>query len=344
MSRPPRTGNRPAFTLIELLVVIAIIAVLVGLLLPAVQKVRAAAARTQCQNNLKQLVTAAHNYEGTAGAFPPGVAGVNPTNGTQPDYTTSGSLVGCLSYLLPYIEQGNVYNQMQIDWSPYGTGPDWTSAPGIITPARAVIKTFLCPSAPPNAPTGYIGEQFHGTNAAGTSYVNNWLVYGASNNLGITNYIGVAGTFGPIAETSKGVFLPTRVQDAAGVVTKVAPVTIISIADGASNTLMFGEVTGRGFAGSTNTTQNRQSSWAWITAGSLATLYGVPALEDRWPVDFASEHTGVNHFAYGDGSVRAVRTPNEFGTGSTASAPHAAFRAASTARRGETFDPAQFGN
>jgi prepilin-type N-terminal cleavage/methylation domain-containing protein len=113
----PRAG----FTLIELLVVIAIIAILIGLLLPAVQKVRDAAARAQCSNNVKQLALACHNYEST--------------NGTLPPYSiASSNQYGSAHFLLlPYIEQGNVYQQ----------------ANGISFNVRTVaIKTFACPTDP----------------------------------------------------------------------------------------------------------------------------------------------------------------------------------------------------
>jgi len=100
--RSPKTTRRSAFTLIELLVVIAIIAILIGLLLPAVQKVREAAARTENGNNLHQLSLAAHNYQSSRGKLPPYYAMA---------YGGTGGMSGCAHFaLLPYVEQDNVYN------------------------------------------------------------------------------------------------------------------------------------------------------------------------------------------------------------------------------------------
>ncbi len=140
------TKRRSAFTLIELLVVIAIIAVLIGLLLPAVQKVREAAARMSCQNNLKQIGVGLHNYHSSYQTLPPGS-------------NSSGFTVVAL--LLPFLEQNNVYNQINLNGS-----PDDPAANGV--PYATPIKMLICPSDPfVILPQGTAGNNYfanYGTN------------------------------------------------------------------------------------------------------------------------------------------------------------------------------------
>ncbi len=123
-------SRNAAFTLVELLVVIAIIGILVGLLLPAVQAAREAARRMQCTNNLKQLGLAFHNHESTFKALPPLY-----TSGSyvQPDHL-------CLTFVLPYLEQTALYNQIDMKVSGYNVRN--------FTPFTTPIGSMMCPSAP----------------------------------------------------------------------------------------------------------------------------------------------------------------------------------------------------
>jgi prepilin-type N-terminal cleavage/methylation domain-containing protein/prepilin-type processing-associated H-X9-DG protein len=121
-------SRRQAFTLIELIVVIAIIGILIGLLLPAVQKIRESAARNECANNLRQLGLACHQYHDGRGYFPPGYV----ASALYPD-TTPGW--GWAAFLLPYIDQAPLFQQIDFN-QPVETSPA----------SRTIVKTFLCPS------------------------------------------------------------------------------------------------------------------------------------------------------------------------------------------------------
>jgi len=200
--------RRSGFTLIELLVVIAIIAILIGLLLPAVQKVREAAARMQCQNNLKQMGLAAHSYHDSNQAFPPAYA--------KPSETSLHI------QLLPYIEQGNTFGRVTLTNTSTNLNGD-TTANGIAVKTQDV-KIYLCPSDP---------SSLKNTNpAAGSgrcSYMGN--AGGATANTRDVNG-GVGGMF---CSAYTGASPTTTHVD--GFRVRFADVT-----DGTSNTVMFSEV------------------------------------------------------------------------------------------------------
>jgi prepilin-type N-terminal cleavage/methylation domain-containing protein/prepilin-type processing-associated H-X9-DG protein len=274
MLRRHRTCRAHAFTLVELLVVIAIIAVLIGLLLPAVQKVRGAAARVQCANNLKQIGLAALNYEAAEGTLPPGYV--------------AKSGVTALAFLLPYLEQDNLYRQIPPDLLNLNTatGGLWYSS-AATGPARVPVKTFLCPAD--NAATampsgGIIVSYIEGGTPVGT-------VASASAGYAPTNYAANSGAVGASADPTYG---PYRGPYC---VNSRTPLTAIT--DGTSNTFGFGEVLGGAETGP------RDYVASWMGGGVQITAYDFlsPA---QW-YTFGSKHTGLLNMAYCDGSVRPVR-------------------------------------
>jgi prepilin-type N-terminal cleavage/methylation domain-containing protein/prepilin-type processing-associated H-X9-DG protein len=309
-----RNGRRPAFTLIELLVVIAIIAVLIGLLLPAVQKVRESASNSSCKNNLHQIALAAHTYaDNNGGRLPPGLL-YNPANTlkvTQP----SSSFVGSLAFILPYVEQENVYRQIpQAVFST--TGPAWWS---VAQPAaQNHIKTFECPSdylygplAPQPGTTAYGTWAYFYTSydpTTKTSTLHGGYFLQATTSFGCTNYTanggalgripGFYGTwYGPFTAVSDPSYVTALDGKAFDPTLESASDLITSIKDGTSNTIAFGEITGG------NSPGQRDFVASWIGAGAMVTAWDLidPA---QW-YTFGSNHTNTVNFAMCDGSVHS---------------------------------------
>jgi prepilin-type N-terminal cleavage/methylation domain-containing protein/prepilin-type processing-associated H-X9-DG protein len=231
--------RRSGFTLLELLVVIAIIGVLIALLLPAVQKVREAANRTHCLNNLKQMGLALHNYHDNFNRFPPSldwglVPWLPPPNR---GWTYSWSW---MAYILPYIEEDNLWNQ-GLTWAhkgdPVGYPPqtffffppgdwwnNWANAGGANPVFGTPVKTYICPSEPRNLVVIYepLGN--------------------VSLPIAFTDYLGVDGIQGQDADPN-GAF---PAGDKSGILVSSdfstkRKINIASITDGTSNTLMVGE-------------------------------------------------------------------------------------------------------
>jgi prepilin-type N-terminal cleavage/methylation domain-containing protein/prepilin-type processing-associated H-X9-DG protein len=299
--------SRKGFTLIELLVVIAIIAILIGLLLPAVQKIREAANRMKCSNNLKQISLASMNYESANQQFPPG--SLQSPNGNPGTYGSwNGPGTGTLAFLLPYIEQDNIHKQVPAayfdpksavaTWA-YSTGPYDPNGnqTGILPAAANKIKTYECPSDNVNEikTTGMADEYYPGYTNAATVYID-YLPPPTSGYLfpGATNYIGCAGGLGGYMGRADATYLLYPGIYYVNSWTKIGDIT-----DGTSNTIAFGESIG-------GDPITRDFNIAWFGAGSMPTAWGL-APPGAW-YKFSSKHTGVVNFAMADGSVRALRT------------------------------------
>jgi prepilin-type N-terminal cleavage/methylation domain-containing protein/prepilin-type processing-associated H-X9-DG protein len=307
--------SRRGFTLIELLVVIAIIAVLIGLLLPAVQKVREAANRMSCQNNLKQIGLGLHNYHDTHGRLPSGTVWVLGTGGN-----TSGNEATWITWLLPYIEQDNLYRTANFN---LGFGQGQATHPNTRL-TSTVLKPLLCPSD-------------------GEAPISRW---GASIAWARGNYTANNG-IGPMTETTT----PNRPANQLGVFMLNSKNKLGDITDGTTNTIFVSELI-KAPGTVSGPVNNGGNDWRGVMhypegplyhhnytpnsavpdevrAGMCVSVPGAPCIgtttswnPKRITITARSRHAGGVNALMGDGSVRFVSSNISLVTWKALSSPN----------------------
>lgn len=297
-------SQRRGTTLLELIVVVAIIGVLMGLLLPAVQRVREAANRSCCVANLRQISFAVHNYQTARGVLPPGYLGPleNETKGDSGPAAKRIQWVGLFAYLLPYLEQEALFRSLNVNWNIAELGENWwsdrSSPSSNWASAHARLSVLVCPSADPYGSTSEVavGAHFFNFPRAGFDFYAPTIANSDGGaELGRVNYAGVAGAFG----RGTGPFFNKWV----GVFTNRSRVGLGEIVDGTSHTLMMGE----GLGGATGTPAGPPLfGGSWFGVGVLPTAGGL-STADPQPYQFSSRHPGIVHFAFADGSVRPLK-------------------------------------
>jgi prepilin-type N-terminal cleavage/methylation domain-containing protein/prepilin-type processing-associated H-X9-DG protein len=303
--RLPNT-RRSGFTLIELLVVIAIIAVLIGLLLPAVQKVREAAARMTCQNNLKQLGLAFHNFHDVNQVLPPArLTGPAPKFGV-----TTNADHGFGVFVLPYVEQDNLYRMYNFNEDSRATPANGypNTKNHLVVSTR--LKVMECPSTP---------QQKSMFNASASGH---------------TNFTFAPGDYGPLSGVRPALqpaFIDTPGGDFRGLI-DIFPAlySLTQVPDGTSNTIMLAEDAGRPLVYRAGKLDPVASAEPYSGSGPFANGAGWANPLNQWAIDgfdftgtvrgggcflncinddeTYSFHTGGCNFLFGDGSVRFIRS------------------------------------